>query len=464
MCSKMSDKVARLALAIAFLAGRTFCGVAAGQTPGPAPSSAAVLPAADLEFLHDLTREVVEESRVPPGKRVADSPANTCGFTLIMPGGKGGYPAFWVRDFSMSLESGFIAPREMLDHLRLMAKCQNGPEARRLQHGLVVPPFAVPDHINFDGGAVFYPGTYSSGDDQGSGRYGILPPVDNQYEFVHTAWCLHRATGRTDFLDESINGLTLFRRLTAAFETPGVDAKTGMVATDAERRAVGFGFCDGICLTGKLLFPSLLRYRAAGELADLCSATARRDQAPAYRQIQERIATNLAPTFCEPARVKGWLLAATGIGRQPDVWGTLYAIHLGVLRGPAVERALETITEAVRRQTIAFEGAVRHVPTNFDWSGTSAWEQTAGETLNTYQNGAYWHTPTGWLIAALRRHDPALAIQVFGDYIRHLRSNDFRLHQKPEAPWECFGPKGYAQNGVYMTSVTLPWAILRSLK
>jgi hypothetical protein len=180
----MSNKVARLALAIALLAGRTFCGVAAGQTPGPAPSSAAVLPAADLEFLHDLTRDVVEESRVPPGKRVADSPTNTCGFTLIMPGGKGGYPAFWVRDFSMSLESGFITPREMLDHLRLMAKCQNGPEARRLQHGLVAPPFAVPDHINFDGGAVFYPGTYSSGDDQGTGRYGILPPVDNQYEFA----------------------------------------------------------------------------------------------------------------------------------------------------------------------------------------------------------------------------------------------------------------------------------------
>jgi hypothetical protein len=130
--------------------------------------------------------------------------------------------------------------------------------------------------------------------------------------FVHTAWCLHRATGRTDFLDARINGLTLFQRLTAAFETPGVDAKTGMVATDAERRAVGFGFCDGICLTGNLLFPSLLRYRAAGELAELCSATALQDQAPAYRQIQERIAANLAPTFCEPARVKGWLLAATG--------------------------------------------------------------------------------------------------------------------------------------------------------
>ncbi len=154
-----------------------------------------------------------------------------------MPGGKGGYPAFWIRDFAMSLESGFVSPQEMLDHLRLMARCQNGPQARQLQHGLVLPPFAVPDHINFDGTAVFYPGTY--------------------------------------------------------------------------------------------------------------------------------------------------------------------------------------------------------------------------------QNGAYWHTPTGWVISVLQRRDPALAMKVFQDYIHHLRANDFRLGQKAEAPWECFGPKDYVQNGVYMTSVTLPWAVLK---
>jgi hypothetical protein len=142
------------------------------------------------------------------------------------------------------------------------------------------------------------------------------------------------------------------------------------------------------------------------------------------------------------------------------VWGTLYALHLGALKGPAAERALETVVEAVRQQTIVYEGAVRHVPTNFDWSATSAWEKTANETLNTYQNGAYWHTATGWLIAVVQRRDARLASELFGDYIRHLRANDFRRGLEHQAPWECFGPKGYGQNGVYMTSVTLPWAVL----
>jgi hypothetical protein len=70
--------------------------------------------AADLAFLRDLTRGVVAASRVMPGQKVGGSPTNSCGFTLIMPGGRGGYPAFWIRDFAMSLESGFISADEML--------------------------------------------------------------------------------------------------------------------------------------------------------------------------------------------------------------------------------------------------------------------------------------------------------------------------------------------------------------
>ena len=52
----------------------------------------------------------------------------------------------------------------------------------------------------------------------------------------------------------------------AALDKPTVDAATGMVTTDAARRAVGFGFCDTVYLTGSMLFASLLRYRALGQM------------------------------------------------------------------------------------------------------------------------------------------------------------------------------------------------------
>ncbi len=65
---------------------------------------------------------------------------------------------------------------------------------------------------------------------------------------------------------------------------------------------------------------------------------------------------------------------------------------------------------------------------------------------------------SGWLIVAVRQRDPLLASQVFARYLQHVRRHDYR--QEQGAPWEGFGPKGNAQNGVYMASVTLPWAAL----
>ncbi len=419
-------------------------------------------PTGDLEFLGKLTRAVVEESRVRPGTRVGSSPSNTCGFTLVMPGGRGGYPAFWIRDFAMSLESGCITSEEMLQHLRLTARCQNGSSVRLLKHGLNIPSFAIPDHINFDGGAAFFPGSYSTGEDQGNGTYGILPPVDDQYEFVHIAYCLWKSTGSTAFLRESINGLTILERLEAAFKSPTIDPRTGMVTTDDARRAVGFGFCDAIYLTGEILFPSLLRYRAAGELADLFVAAGNKKAVAGYRKIQMRISRNLARTFSERSRLDGWLMAATKVGRQADVWGTLYAVYLGALSGVDADRATQAAVEGVRKGTIVYQGAVRHVPSDLNASSESSWERTAGVAMNRYQNGAYWHTPTGWLIAVLQRSDQRLASKIFSDYIEHLRAKDFRVGPGHNAPWECFGPDGYAQNGIYMTSVTLPWSVLRS--
>ena len=160
-------------------------------------------------------------------------------------------------------------------------------------------------------------------------------------------------------------------------------------------------------------------------------------------------------------RIEGWLMAATEVGRQPDVWGTLCALHLGALSEAAAERALATVAAAVRRRTIVFKGAVRHVPADLDASPSSALERTAVR-LNTYQSGAYWHTPAGWLVAALRKRDLRLAAQVLADYVDQARRGDFRRGSDQEAPWECIHPGRYAQNGVYMTSVALPWSVLFS--
>ncbi len=70
------------------------------------------LPPEDIDFLEKMTADVIEASRVRAGQEIAPFGPNNTGDTIIRPGGRNCYPAFWVRDYAMSLETGFITPRE----------------------------------------------------------------------------------------------------------------------------------------------------------------------------------------------------------------------------------------------------------------------------------------------------------------------------------------------------------------
>src|SRR2546423_14697165 len=100
----------------------------------------------DLRFLREMTRDVIDYSRVRTNQRIGNSPRNTLGHTLIRPGGRDCYPAMWVRDFSMSLDFNLIPPEELRQHLHLLASRQHGASARKLQYRATVPPLPTPHH------------------------------------------------------------------------------------------------------------------------------------------------------------------------------------------------------------------------------------------------------------------------------------------------------------------------------
>ncbi len=424
---------------------------------GPIRSIVGAFGEDDLAFLRQMTLDVLAASRVQPGSNgPRDWPyKNSCGFALVTPG-KGGYPAFWIRDFTMATDSGLVPSTEIRQHLFLVARSQNGATERTLKSGGIIPPYAIPDHINFDGSPVFYPGTYSSGEDQGRAPWGPLPPADDHYEFIHLAYRLWRQTKDTSFLHESVGGLEMMTRLKNAFSAPTVDSATGLFQTDDARRAVGFGFCDAVQMSGKLLMPSLLRWRAAGELLEMT-------REEHYRDVQRNIERSIGEAFRDSR--SGWLLAATEACRQPDVWGTLYALHLGLLDKGVSNAATDTVSESVRKGTILLDGAVRHVPTDRDFSASTAWERSVAPK-GSYQNGAYWHTPTGWLLSALREIDSELFRQVRDSFVQHMRKFDYRRSgDRGGAPWECIGLDGeHRQNPAYLSSIALPYSILKSTK
>ncbi len=418
----------------------------------------------DMQFLEGLTRAVVDSSRVLSGQDLPEAirafgPNNT-GITLIRPGGRDCYPSFWIRDYAMSLESGFITDTEQLNMLMYTAERQ-ADQSWITGGGSLVPTGSIPDHIRFiDGLPVYFPGTYSY-EDQGNPIW-RLPPYCDQYYFIHMAWYYISITGNADILDQKVGSRSLAERLVLAFAMVPENPVTGMATINPAFQTCDFGFRDIVGMTGDVCFGSLLKYQSALELSELFLMTGDTTAAGEYRKIALLIRSGLAPLFADES---GMLRATTGTSAQPDVWATAYAVYIGALDEPAQTWAALALAKAYAEGTISKEGQIRHVPTNGNFSDATMWEKAAAG-MNRYQNGAYWGTPTGRVCFAISLVDTAAAGNLAKEYIDHLRRTDFRSGN-PEngGPYECvYPPDGYAQNPVYMTSVTCTLAALRRLR
>ncbi|MCX6619523.1 MAG: hypothetical protein NTY38_00280, partial [Acidobacteria bacterium] len=304
--------------------------------------------------------------------------------------------------------------------------------------GVMVPAYAMPDTINFDGKPTFYPGSYETAGKQGGHPFGKYPPLDDHFYFlaaVHAHWKLTR--------DPAI-----FRELAGdlaekVYAVAPSDAATGLVTAGdtATENAKDWGFCDTIFKSGKLLFPSVLKFRAARQLAELFDAAGQPAKAVRYRREAGKLRRAIGRTFLNQ---DGWLHSATEVGNQPDVWGSAFAVWAGAVDQAAADRVARTLVRAYRDKTAVREGCVRHLP-------AGVWQKTIAAP-GTYQNGGYWGTPSGWYIAAIHRADPQAARDMAQDFLRFVRTS-------PQ--WEWFNPDtGQHANPQYVATVALPYISL----
>ena len=403
-------------------------------------------------FLTDLTRDVVEASRVRSGQSVGGAAPNTTGATLLQPSGRCAYPAFWLRDHALSVASGFITFEEQRHALLLAAQTQQA-EDWRTPAGSFVPKGAIADHVTFGGEAVFFPGTLDA--KVQSSAWGTLPSLDDHFLFVDMAWEYCQQTGERGILSEVIAGSTLLERLELAFAVPRSRLGTELVWCDEIDRGTSFGFLDAVVHTGELLFASVLRQQAARQLAELTGN-------PKYSAIAKAIGRSLPEVL---AHSGGLLRASTGLSGQPDVFGSAYAVYSGAVEGKARAAICSRLADAYQAGTLALRGSVRNVLTTDDFSAQSAWERTVGPIpLNEYQNGAYWSPPTGWVCFAIAQENEPLAKKLADEYLAELREGDFRKGADCGSPWECVHPQGnYRQTAVCVTGVTVPLAAFRRL-
>ena len=410
----------------------------------------------DLAFLKQMVKDVMDSSRIYPNQIISDNfGPNQTGGILIRPGGRNSYPAFWIRDYAMSIQSGFVTQEEQKHMLLLTAKTQSN-EFKFTKWGSFIPKGAVADHIRIDDGKpIYFPGTYSY-ENQGDKKWGMQPPFCDQFFFIQMAF--HYVTSFSAFhsLNENINGIRLLDRLELAYQMPPTDSITGLIEVNNENRGVDFGFRDAIYITGKLCFASLLKYQASLQLAHLFQETGDEKKVLMYKNEAAKIKKSIIKTF---KNKDGMLFASTETSAQADVWATSLAIHFDVLRGNNRLKAAKHLLQGYISGELSQNGNIRHVLKSDDFNENSSWEKSL-VPKDTYQNGAYWGTPVGWVCKAIAYVDQVAAQKLASEYIQDLREGDFRKGGDFGAPWECFNGNA-KQNPVYLTSVAVPFIIFK---
>src|ERR1700733_678976 len=417
----------------------------------------------DQAFLGEQAHAIVDSARLMPGQQKGKY-RNLTPYEVHVPGGNMGYPAFWVRDAVMMLESDFIELAELEGWIRLMSSVL-GDQDWNVRPGVVVPAFAVPDHINFDGKPTFYPGNYEEGTKQGGNPFGKYPPLDDHFYYIFAAYYQWKKSGNTDFFRSQVK--TAFGEMQLAelcqrvYRVAPSDPATALcIAGDVDtENAKDFGFCDSVSKSGKLLFASVLKYIAALRLAELLTAAGFAGKTEALHSDARKIKAAIPNTFLHPSEdgKEAWLDSATGVGHQPDVWGSAYAVYSNAVDGGTASKICRALVRAYREKTAVREGCVRSVLSN-DAANPNGWQKTVSAP-GVYQNGGYWGTPVGWYLVAMYKHDQAAATEMARDYIGFLR-NHRRADGLPES-WEWFNPDtGRTANPLYVAAIDLPYGCL----
>ncbi|HBQ63589.1 MAG TPA: hypothetical protein DD727_01400 [Clostridiales bacterium] len=406
-----------------------------------------------IEYFQETAQYILEKCRI---EKWIIMDGKKCNVTLRVPSGDMKYHSFWVRDASMMASSGLIPPEEIRGWLRLIASAQNGMKNRILENGLQIPSWSIPDHINFDGKPVFYPGTYESGADQGAGHFGYYPPHDDAYYFIELAYQYLIQSGDQTIFQEQTDGVTLLERLEKACISCNIDPDSQLCCSKMPNYTVDWGFCDQIVKSGYLLFPSLLRRQAALQFAYIFTQLGDVVRTSYYLELAGKIKSGILQNLTEG---NGWFLSSTEICRQKDVWGTAFAVWTGLLEGDLLQRSLQVLAEAFKAGRAVAHGYVRQILEGEEAAaGKTAWEKTECP-FNTYQNGGYWTTPSGWYIYALYQHDPELARLM----IQQLKDHSC-VHAADGAPYEWMSRDGSVVSGrMYGASATLPFVAVKRI-
>ena len=372
----------------------------AGELPRPTSVEESI------HWLDAKSREMIQASRRTMKNGMAAFP----------PQAGGGYEAFWLRDYAYMLEG---CPEAFTDQ-ELREACLLFVNSTRADGSGV-------DCVKFDGTPIYQPGYGSMGEN---------PVADGGPFTVDVAWHTHQRLRDPQFVRQIVDRLV--RTMDAVPRNP----KTGMVyIKPLGYERCPYGFTDTVRKQGDELFTSLLWIQAARHLADLLVVAGRREESSKWRAEADRVAAGVSTVFWDEKL--GLFRAAALKCREPDLWGSAFAVYLGVAGREQSLHIARYFKDHYRE--IVEHGQLRHLP------GGAYWEEACPR--DTYQNGGYWATPVGWFIYTLDLVDPQLADQTLLDLVE-----DFQKRGVTE--W-VKGEHQAVRN--YLASATMPLAGARAM-
>ena len=309
------------------------------------------------------------------------------GIWIHTPDGVGNYKALWTRDFYYMVEyaADLMDPKEIKESIHYILNGQR-------EDG------CIPDRVNVDGKVIYSPGADHS------------PLADHALDNGPFMAMLVSSYVKK-FGDE-----TLFRAVEGRLRR-GLDfisrEESGLVYNDPKKPQCVYGFTDTVKKTGNLLFESLIYYKACREMEELCRLY-NYGNPDIYKSRSENIQKNIHKLMDEES---GMFWAADIDCKQIDIWGSAYAVKIGITTIDQSKRISEYLISNTNK--IFMRGQIRHLP-----ESDSVWNNLfISVPVGTYQNGAYWATPLAWVVPVIAMQDLPLAKKILGDVIKDFQEN-----------------------------------------
>lgn len=359
----------------------------------------------DAEWMRNATIQQLKGSRVE----------GAGGVWIHTPDGVGNYKALWTRDYYYMVEyaGDLLDPKEIKASIYYLINGQR-------EDG------CIPDRVNIAGEPVYSPGAPNK------------PLADHAVDngpFLAMLVCSYV----NQFNDEK-----LFKELEPKL-LKGLEhiyvKENGLVYNDPKNPQCVYGFTDIVQKTGHLLFSSLLYYKANLEMYNLCKKY-QNGNASKYKRRYEYVKQSINKLWDEDW---GMFWAADIDCKQIDIWGSAYAVEVGITTEEQSKKIATFLVEHYN-ETV-YRGQVRHLT-----KSDGVWEKLFHSCeAGTYQNGAYWATPLAWILPIYDKVKPGLSKYTLEKVIADFKENGVN---------ECIN-NGYVKVPNFVVSATNVYSLTR---